>query len=189
MASALQSAIQTLADIGFFKFALPFLLMFAIVYGLLQKLSIFGDNDQVDAIVAVVSGFFVAYFVMQSSLGLSAFLVNFFGAFAIVAVGLMVVVMGAGLGGYDGGWAWGDRAKKAFFVLGALASLSIFISWGGLNFLKLGRVGSELANASILNNSTFITLLVVLLGAGLIYWVTGEGEAGGGGEAGGEGGG
>ncbi len=182
MATPLGTAVQTLQQIGFFKFVLPFLLMFAVVYGLLQKLDIFGDDsDQVDAIVAVVAGFFVAFFVMQSSLNFVPFLTNFFGAFAIVAVGLMAVVMGAGLGGYHGDkWAWEEGAKKAFFVLGGLAALAIFISWGGLAFLKPENIGSELARHALFDNDTFVALLVILFGAFLIWWVTGGEEEGGG---------
>ena len=46
---------QTLQTLGFFKFFLPFLLFFAIIYGALQKTQVFGkDRKDIDAIIALV---------------------------------------------------------------------------------------------------------------------------------------
>ena len=43
-------------QIGVFDFILPFLLIFAIVYGVLSGIKIFGDNKSVNIIIAVVLG-------------------------------------------------------------------------------------------------------------------------------------
>ncbi len=179
------SGIQSLWDIGFFKYGAPFLLMFALVFGLTTKLSIF-ENDQVSAIVAVTAGLFVDAAILQGYVSgptLEVFLFQFFGAFAVIASGLLVVVMAAGLGGYEGEWAFGDNAKRAFFVLGGLAAVTAFIGWGGLQWLEISAAQSEVGNLGFFSNDLFILLVVVVLIVGLVWWVTG-GEEGGGGEEG-----
>ncbi len=45
-----------LENLGFFDFILPFLLMFAVVYGILQYMKIFGEDKAVHIIIAVVLG-------------------------------------------------------------------------------------------------------------------------------------
>lgn len=181
MASPLANVIDRANEIGFFKFVLPFLLMFAIVYGLLEKLDIL-HSDRANAIVATVAGLFVSLFVYTQPAGLqlSTFLTQFFGAFAIVAVFLMAVVMGAGIGGFrDDEWAWDEGAKKLFFLLGALAVIAIFITWGGLAFI----VGEGIPDVGFLSNQAMVILLVLVFAFLLIWWVTAEDEEeGGGGE-------
>ena len=45
-----------LENLGFFDFILPFLLMFAVVYGILQYMKIFGEDKAVHIIIAVALG-------------------------------------------------------------------------------------------------------------------------------------
>ena len=45
-----------LENLGFYDFILPFLLMFAIVYGILQYMKIFGEDKAVHIIIAIVLG-------------------------------------------------------------------------------------------------------------------------------------
>ena len=94
MASPFEDVILRLADLGFFKFLLPFLLTAAIFYGLLRKSQVFGkpeENVAVNAIVALVAGFMVwAYpiiagvdietqfstFIFQSTLAMFAIIIG-----------------------------------------------------------------------------------------------------------------
>ncbi|MBS3107705.1 hypothetical protein J4468_02210 [Candidatus Woesearchaeota archaeon] len=49
-----------LDKLGFFKILLPFLLVFAIIYGILDKINIFGDaSNKVNPIIALVIAFLV----------------------------------------------------------------------------------------------------------------------------------
>ena len=66
--SVLGNAIELLVDLGFFDVVLPFLLVFTVVFGILEKTKVFGtekvgDKDvpkkNINAMVAFVIGFFV----------------------------------------------------------------------------------------------------------------------------------
>lgn len=67
MVSPLANAVQFLIDFGFFDVVLPFLLTFTIVYAILDKIKIFGYEDEgkkipkknVNAMVAFVTALFV----------------------------------------------------------------------------------------------------------------------------------
>jgi len=54
MASKLQDTIEFLKDFGLFDVILPFLLIFAITYAILQKTKLLGKNDNLDSVVALV---------------------------------------------------------------------------------------------------------------------------------------
>ncbi len=54
MASKLQSTIEFLKDFGLFDVILPFLLIFAITYAILQKTKLLGSKDNLDSVVALV---------------------------------------------------------------------------------------------------------------------------------------
>lgn len=53
----IQDVLNSWADLGFFDYVLPFLLIFAIVFGILNGLRIFGkDSKGINAIIAVAIG-------------------------------------------------------------------------------------------------------------------------------------
>ena len=61
MVSPLQAAIDFLQSFGFFDVVLPFILVFALVFAILEKTKILGKEDKknVNALVAFVVGLFV----------------------------------------------------------------------------------------------------------------------------------
>ena len=57
MATSIQEVLQLWANLGFFDYVLPFLLIFAIVFGVLNAIKIFGkENKGINAIIAVAVG-------------------------------------------------------------------------------------------------------------------------------------
>mgnify|MGYP001559561154 CR=1 FL=1 len=78
-AQGFQDVIGTLKEIGVFQFYLPFLLVFAILYGLLLKTKIFGEQNK--GIVTVIALAASAFIMVYSPVGItfSQFLANFFG--------------------------------------------------------------------------------------------------------------
>ena len=54
-----QHVIDLLVEFGFFAVLLPWLLIFAIFFGVLQKTGILGDKKNINAIVALAAAFFV----------------------------------------------------------------------------------------------------------------------------------
>ncbi len=51
--------VQTLQNMGFFDVILPFLLIFAVIYGVLARAQIFEDRNDINAVIAFVMGMLV----------------------------------------------------------------------------------------------------------------------------------
>lgn len=51
--------LQLAQEMGFFEVAIPFLLVFAVSYGVLQTVGLFKDNDKIPAVIAFVLGMLV----------------------------------------------------------------------------------------------------------------------------------
>lgn len=163
----LDQVIQNLGGVGLFRFGLPLLVTFAIVYGILDRIDLF-EQDRINAIIGVVAGFFVANFAGNAGAGIGLFMSNFFGAFAVVLVFLVGIMMAIelGSGGEDVGRK--DTLHKAVLFLGALALIAIFISWGGLSLIG---VPAPQVNGLFLDQASIVTLLIILAAVGLIYYV------------------
>ncbi len=60
MVSPLETAIQSLQEFGFFSVMLPFLLVFSILYGILERTKLFGENKHdINAVIAFSMGLIV----------------------------------------------------------------------------------------------------------------------------------
>ena len=56
--------LETLAQAGFFSYVLPFLIIFALVYGILLKVKVFEDNKKINGIIALAVGLLALQFDM-----------------------------------------------------------------------------------------------------------------------------
>lgn len=84
-ANSITNILNTMADMGVFSYVIPFLLIFAVVFAILQKTKILGENRSVEAIVAIAVGLlalvndhvprFFATIFPRFGIGLSIFLV------------------------------------------------------------------------------------------------------------------
>jgi len=104
----LENAVSLLQDFGFFSVILPFLLVYALVYGLLDKTQTFGnDSNSVNQVVALAIGAFVitSTDVVTSMLGIIPQ-----AAFLLVIV--LLLMMLAGLVGFDPKVLSGDSLNK-----------------------------------------------------------------------------
>lgn len=114
----LQTLIGYWQDLGVFSVALPFLLIFTVVFAVLQKAHIFGDDKKVHAIIALVVGLISVTneFVMAK---INAFLPNV--SLLIVIILMFLLLLGSLAPGavatIAGGWAMGIAGV---FVLWAL---------------------------------------------------------------------
>ncbi len=108
------------AQSGVFSYVLPFLLIFAFVYGLLAKIKVFGENKGVNAIIALAIG------------GLSLvndYVPRFFESI-IPNLGIAISILLAAiiLGGLfldDDKFSW---VKKVIWAVGAIAFLAVVFS-------------------------------------------------------------
>jgi len=138
-------------SVGLFEFYLPFVLSFAILYGILRKAKIFGDNrtgKTTDLIVSLVLSVFV---IGYTPVGVS--LATFFGTMFTGTVTLIVTLLGTimilyVLGKVVGIEITGKQADKrwgaALVALTLLIAAAAFVSAGGLSIFgtSLPSVGS-----------------------------------------------
>ena len=142
------------ADIGVFAYVLPFLMIFAVVYGILAKTGIFGKNKGVDATIALAMGLLALQFDLVP---------NFFATlFPMAGIGLAVLLVAVILIGL-----YSDTDKDLFnrilmglggliFVVVVLTSVWDFRWWGGWGY------GWE---------NSLPTILIVGVVLGLIGWI------------------
>lgn len=60
--TAIETMFNSWQEMGLFNYLLPFLLIFALVFGILTKVNLFNDNKVVNAIIALVVGLIAIQF-------------------------------------------------------------------------------------------------------------------------------
>lgn len=149
---------QDILGPNFTNFLLPWIFTFAIVYGLLIKVNIFGAG--VNQKVSVALAFVIAFFV--SATGgpqLGAFFTSLFGGAATFVAGILVVVLFLALAGYK----TPDAPKAAVLaVLVILGVILFLISQGPVSGFKLDQ-----------QTASLIFWAIVILA--VIYYVAHEG--------------
>jgi hypothetical protein len=145
--------LNDLASMGFFSYVLPFLLIFAVLFGILEKIQIFKEAKAVNGIIAFVVGLmalqfnFVSVFFAEIfprlGVGLAVILV------AIVLLGLFaptnkgwttyvffaigVIILGvilfnsAGAVGWSSGYWWQENWSKLAIVAAFLAVIGVIV--------------------------------------------------------------
>lgn len=119
------------AEFGVFAYVFPFLLIFAIIFGILNKTKILGDNKGVQAVIAVAIGFLS----LQNDYVTRFFESIFPYAGMGIAVLIVAIILMGVMFGDEGGIDW---LKYVFFGIGViiflvvvLTSLSDISWWGG----------------------------------------------------------
>lgn len=117
------------SNVGVFDYVLPFLLVFAVVFGILQQTGVLGQNKGVNMIVSLVLGLFVIRFA-----NVTAFIGDIFANFGIALSVILVLMILTGLFvSKDNRKTW---IKNAFgiamisFAVVVIASLNEF-AWFG----------------------------------------------------------
>ncbi len=157
---------------GFYDFVLPWLLAFAVSFGILQTVNIFKkpgkeSNTSVDAIIAIVIAFYLTVFTPFPGF-LSAFFSKLFGSSIIVLSGVLVLLMFVGIFGLRSDEFTKDPKVKFGILIVALvaAGLLFFNAQAGVfSFGDIRVAGGEL-----------LTLLVFLgiIGAVIYFVVHGD---------------
>jgi hypothetical protein len=138
---------------GFFAYLLPFLLIFALVFGLLTSVKIFEDKKAINAIIAVVVGLMALQFGFVSQffseifpmlgIGLAVLLViiiflgilmpkeswvnyTMFGVGAIIVI--IIIAKTAGAVGWSSSWWWNNNWSTIMGIVFILAVIGIIVS-------------------------------------------------------------
>jgi len=151
------------AELGVFAYVLPFLMVFAIVYGILNKTGVLGKNKGVQATIGLVVGLMSLQFDIVS---------NFFASiFPYTGVGLAVLLVALILMGLisEENWAryiWLVLGGIIFFIV-VFTALTDFSWFGGRAYIW---------------NDVWPMVIIGMVALGLIALVVfGGGDKGGGG--------
>ncbi len=155
-----KEAVQFLVDLGLLEVVLPFILVFTITFGILQRTRILGVEDkqpkrQLNAMVAFVMGFFAV--LATNLLKVISTLLSYFVLLMIIALMLALVfgLMGAEIG----------RGNRLFMAI-MIALFALFVFYG-------------LAESGIINKDRFFSTILwpaVVIGtiALVIYFISGR---------------
>jgi len=147
------------ADAGVFAYVLPFLMIFAVVFGILSKSEILGDNKGVLATISLTVGLLALQF---------GYVRDFFATiFPYTGMGIAVLLIAfifMGLIGKEGKlqWVWFGIGAIIFLVV-LMASVDSFGNWFGGGFQGYGYDWPAIAAA-----------LLVLIVLGFIIWGGGK---------------
>jgi hypothetical protein len=167
MAYGLTEALNKMNELGVFSYALPFLIVFAIVYGILTKLSLFGKDESktkgVNLLIAIgVAGMSLLYDQVPT------FFASIFPKFGIGLAVFLVLVIALGF------FYMGDDGKPANSMkwIGWLIGIGVVL-WGLNEWSPRGYFGGDFGFLI----QEYLPMLIVV---GLIIWgiiaVTGSGK-------------
>jgi hypothetical protein len=164
MADLFTILIQNLNSLGFYNFLLPWLFVFAVVYGLLAKADLFGgQNSRVSALLGIIIAFFVASFYGPT---IATFFTSLFGGATYVLAFILVAVLFIAMSGFKIGELTGANGKR-WPVLLFLVVLAIIVF-----MVATGTVISGIA----LNESAIAAIFVVAILLLAVWFVVGKGE-------------
>jgi hypothetical protein len=127
MADPFSVLVTNLQQLGFFGFLLPWLFMFVVVFGLLVKTKLLGEDKRLAAVLALVVAFFVVGF---GGPFLANFFVNLWGVAAMAIAAVLVIVLFVGMAGGDITKLFENKAAIA--LVAAIGIIIVFIAAGGL---------------------------------------------------------
>ena len=163
-------------NFGLFEFYLPFILCFALFYGLLLKSKIFGDtkaSKNVSVLISFVAAFYLMAFT-PVGVTLTTFFAQFFGSLATVLITFLAFLMIIAL------LTPGEPQEKLanylryLIPIGILFVFGIFIYSGGLNMIFPGGV-----SIGVGISAEDILIVIFLVVTALVFWWMvrgGEGE-------------
>lgn len=97
----MEAAIRSLESMGFYDVALPFILVFTIIFAVLQKVAIFGvDSKKYNAVIALVAAFLVVR--VESIVGTVNMFLPKVSLFVLVVICLLMVL---GIFGLKAEWS------------------------------------------------------------------------------------
>lgn len=179
--AGLAETVAWLKDFGIYDFFLPFIISFAIFYGLLAKTKVFGDPEKKPArtINIVISLTAAAYIMIFTPAGvtISSFLAGLFGKTTILVLGLLAflivfyLMMNILQPGAE--WNW-TRWGWAILLIAVILGIGVFISSGGATIFPGIKTPIQIA----LPNAEILALIVVIILTGLVIYFLATGEGG-----------
>jgi len=185
MASGFENLIMTGKQVGIFDFYLPFVLSFAIIYGILRKIKIFGDEKVGKTTDLIISLILSVFAIGYTPVGVT--LAAFFGTMFTGTVMIVVTLLGTImilyiLGKLVGIDIPGAQDKKkwtlALLVVALLLAAAAFWVSGGMSFFGSPSVGftlPALPSVNISMQDAVIFGAFILFIAAVVYMAREEG--------------
>jgi len=156
-----------LGQMGFFQFLLPFLLILAVVYGVIRFAAPDKFEKSAASLISIVIAFFFLNYSGNVGLSMATFFTNIFGGGAIVLTGILVVLILLGLLGIkfsgEGGLTSGDKGKWIFSAFIIFVGFLIFLGAGGANVLQLPSNILGVAGDDVFTIIFFIIILALAM--------------------------
>ncbi len=151
---------------GVESFLFPFLLIFAIVYGVLQRSEIFKGKSDIDAIIAFVLG--IIFATTNYTLKLTYLILPIVGIIAVIV--FMLLVIGSMLYGNSSELLGNKSAKKIIVILAVLISIGLII-WVLLSAnLAFAGIPSKGISSDLYTYAPYIVVFIALiLGAYFLF--------------------
>ena len=151
-----RNVLMELEQLGFFDYVLPFLIIFALVFGILTKINIFEQNKGINAIIALAVGLMALQFGF-----VSAFFSELFPRLGIgLAIILSILVVVGMFMDYDEGWGrWMMFGIGAVIVIVVLAQTAEAGSWWYSGWWWSDNIGTILVLAA------FVAIIGIIVGA------------------------
>jgi len=150
----IQSIVYQLESVGFFYLLLPFLLVFAVVFGILQTTRIFGKNKGIHVLIAFV----IAAMALRWNFFLSDFFTQIFSRLGIGIAILLTVCILIGLWIPDDNQRWFAYGLAGIgFIIAVVIVVQSFerFGWTGYGFLA--------TNAGFIIGAILIVGLIVIV--------------------------
>ncbi len=112
--------LQTWADFGVFAYVLPFLIVFAVIFGILNKTRILGENKGVQAAISLAAGLLSLQF---------DYVPNFFASiFPYAGIGISILLVALILMGLIAGEKDTNWPKYVWFGIGVVVFIAVVLS-------------------------------------------------------------
>lgn len=174
--TVLGGTLSFLNELGLYDVILPFLLVFTIVYAILEKTKIFGVEEvdgtkitrkNINAMVAFV----LAFFVIASSKLVSLIHAVTGQVFLVILIAVLFLML-AGVLQKEGEFALDEKWTKVFMIIGFIVIVLIFLN--ALGWLQdVYEFLTKYWNTEAI--SSIILLVVIVL---FILWITGSPKSG-----------
>lgn len=160
-------------NVGFFEFYLPFVLTFAISYGVLEKAKIFGDKSRnINLIISLVFALYVIGFTPVGTT-IAQFLSTFFTdvsltLISLLALGMIFAIM-IPLSGKKL-----ELSTRILIPIAVLLVIGAYLSAGGLSLFPGISLPSGLGFGLGLSDQDIVILAIIGLTVLVIWWLTRE---------------
>jgi len=125
--ASLFNVIELFKSLGLYKTLFPFILIFALVFGLLEKTKAFGDNKTINAIIALIVGLFFVSF-LQAITFISLLIPLVVGLIVLLFL-LLLIFMFMGVPSETIGKALTNPAAYGLIII--IIIIFVFVALGG----------------------------------------------------------